>query len=58
MKNVMKKGQTVVEYFLIFILVALFATVFASKFDIKSIKNYIFTSPSNGPQIEVEAMTP
>ncbi|HNW25405.1 MAG TPA: hypothetical protein PLG15_02525 [Candidatus Gastranaerophilaceae bacterium] len=53
----MKKGQTVIEYFLIFVLVALFATVFASKFDFKKIKNYVFSRPSSGPVIEIEPMT-
>ena len=54
----MKKGQTVVEYFLIFALVALFATTFASKFDFKKIKNYVFSRPSGGPVIEIEPMNP
>ncbi len=53
----MKKSQTVVEYFLIFALIALVAVVFASKFDVKTIKNYVFSRPSSGPQIEIEPMT-
>lgn len=53
----MKKGQTIVEYFLIFAFMALIAIVFASKFNVNSIRNYVFSSPSSGPYIEIESMT-
>jgi len=55
----MKKAQNLVEYILIFLLVAVAGYMFVSKMDLKSIKNYVFMRPadSSGTQITVEAMT-
>ena len=55
----MKKAQTVVEYVLIAALVAIVSATFASKMDLKAIKNYVFMRPAGSTpgQINIEAMT-
>jgi hypothetical protein len=56
----MKKAQTLLEYVLIVAFMALLAYVTASKFDLKTLKNYVFMRPadtSNPSQINIEAMT-
>ena len=56
----MKKAQTLLEYVLIVAFVGLVAGMAASSFDLRTIKNYVFTRPadsSNPSQINIEAMT-
>lgn len=56
----MKKGQNLLEYILIFSLVAVAAYAVLFKFDFKAIKNYVFMRPAdsdNSNQITIEAMT-
>lgn len=55
-----KKGQNLIEYILIFAVVALLAYAFISRIDLRTIRNYVFVrSPSatNPSQIEIEPMT-
>lgn len=56
----MNRAQTLVEYILIVMLVALAGYAFSSKMNLKSIKNYVFvrqTDSANPSQIKIEAMT-
>jgi len=56
----MKKAQNLVEYALIFSLVAIVCLVFTSKMDLRAIKNYIFMRPADSTdstKINIEAMT-
>jgi len=56
----MKKAQNLVEYALIFSLVAIICLVFTSKMDLQSIKNYVFARPADADdstKINIEAMT-
>ena len=59
MKDV-KKAQNLLEYLLIFMMVALAAYMFSSKMNLTSIKNYVFVRPAdsaNPSHIKIEAMT-
>ncbi len=55
----MKKGQNLVEYLLIAMIVAVAGYAFASKMDLNAIKNYVFMRPveKGSSQIKIEAMT-
>ena len=57
----MKKGQSIVEYMLIFALVAVACGIgFATKFDLKAIKSYVFARPvstTDKNKIEMGSMT-
>ena len=56
----MKKGQNLLEYLLIFAIVAVAAFYFAGNMDLNAIKNYIFVRPpsaDNPSQIKIEPMT-
>lgn len=56
----MKKGQNLIEYILIFMIVALAGYAFISRMDFNAIKNYIFAHPSASStpsQITIEEMT-
>lgn len=54
-----KNAQNLVEYFLIFSLMAVAMFGFAAKFDFKNLKNYIFMRPANSTTgiITIEPMT-
>lgn len=55
----MRKAQNLLEYILIFALVAVMGYVFMANFDLKKIKNYVFGRPSDSAtEIKIEAMTP
>lgn len=57
----MKKGQNLLEYLLIFAMLAVACCAFVSKMDLKSIKNYVFMRPADSTEpnkIKIEAMTP
>lgn len=54
----MKKAQNLIEYILIFLLIAVFGAVAVSKFDYSKVKNFVFARPvGNGSQVSIEAMT-
>ncbi len=56
----MKKGQNLLEYILIFAMLAIAGYAFVSKFDLKIIKNYVFMRPADSAdatKIKIEAMT-
>lgn len=61
----MKKAQNLLEYILIFAMVAIAGYFFVSKFDFKNIRNYVFMRPAStgtvngvsGTRIKIEAMT-
>lgn len=60
MKKNQKKAQNLLEYILIFAMVAIAGYAFAAKFDIRKIKNYVFDRPadsSSPSKIKIEAMT-
>lgn len=55
-----RKGQNLIEYILIFTLVVVAGYAMVSKFDLKSIKNYVFMRPADSTDktlIKIEAMT-
>lgn len=55
-----KEAQTLVEYALIFVLVALMAYTFANGFDFQAIKRYVFMRPvdsTDSSKLKIEAMT-
>lgn len=55
-----KKGQSVIEYGLIFSLVAVACCTLVTKMDLKKIKNYVFMRPADSAdatKIKIEAMT-
>ena len=54
-----KNAQTLVEYMLIFVVVAIALFYIQQKVIFKSIKNYVFARPANetGKVINIEAMT-
>lgn len=55
-----KKAQNLLEYILIFALVAVAGAAFATKFDLKKIKNYVFNRPADATdstKITIEPMT-
>ena len=55
-----KKGQNLIEYVLIFAMVAVACYGFVSKFDFKTLKNYVFIRPADSAdpsKIKIEAMT-
>lgn len=57
----MKKAQNLLEYILIFAMVAtVIGYGFVSKFDFRAIKNYVFMRPadsSDSTRIKIEPMT-
>lgn len=56
----MKKAQNLLEYILIFAIVAIAAYMFASNMDLQAIKNYVFVRPTdtaNPSHIKIEPMT-
>ena len=55
-----KKGQTLIEYILIVAMVAIAGYGFVSKFDFRTLKNYVFMRPADSTdstKIKIEAMT-
>jgi hypothetical protein len=57
---VKKRGQNLLEYILIFAMIAIAGYAFVAKFDLKSIKNYVFSRPTDSAdstKIKIEAMT-
>ena len=55
-----KNAQTLIEYILIFVFVAVMVYAFVAKFDFKTMKNYVFIRPSNSTdasKIDIEPMT-
>ena len=54
-----KNAQTLVEYMLIFVVVALALFYIQQKVNFKSVKNYVFARPADetGKVINIEAMT-
>lgn len=55
-----KKGQNLLEYILIFAMIAVASYAFMSKFDLRTLKNYVFMRPadsSDSSKIKIEAMT-
>lgn len=57
----MKKGQNLLEYVLIFAMIAVVGSLVVSKFDLRTIKNYVFMRPADSTdssKIKIEAMTP
>ena len=62
MKKGKKDGQNLIEYILIFALIAMAGYFFVEKFDFQKIKNYVFNRPTykdtNGyEKIKIESMT-
>lgn len=56
----MKKAQNLIEYILIFALVAIAFGAFAVKMNLKMIKNYVFMRPAESAgssRLKIEAMT-
>ena len=56
----MKKAQNMLEYLLIASIVAVACYMFVSKFDLKSIKNYVFMrtpDATDTTKIKIEPMT-
>ena len=54
----MKKAQNLIEYVLIFMLIAVVGGFAVSKFDYSKVKNFVFARPvGNGSQVSIEAMT-
>lgn len=56
----MKKGQNLMEYILIFAMVAIAGYGFVAKFNLNTIKNYVFMRPADSTdpaKIKIEAMT-
>lgn len=56
-----KKSQNLLEYILIFALIAVAGVAFVTKFDLKTLKNYVFMRPADSndsTKIKIEAMTP
>ena len=55
------KSQNLLEYILIAALIAVAGAAFVSKFDLRTIKNYVFMRPADSTdpsKIKIEAMTP
>lgn len=55
-----KQGQTLIEYVLIVAMVAMAGYAFVSKFDFRTLKNYVFMRPADSTdstKIKIEAMT-
>lgn len=55
-----KRAQTLVEYILIFILVAIMAFQFAANFDFNAVRRYVFMRPvdsTDSTKINIEPMT-
>ena len=58
--QIMKKAQNLLEYILIFMIVAVAGYVISTKVNLNNIKSYVFTRPlssSDRSKIEIEAMT-
>lgn len=54
----MKKAQNLLEQVLIVAFVAIVCYTVASKFDLKTLRNYVFIRPADDAgQINIEAMT-
>lgn len=56
----MKKGQNLLEYLLIFAMLAVAGYAFVAKFDFKTLRNYVFMRPADSAdttKIKIEAMT-
>lgn len=55
----MKKAQSLLEYILIFSVVAMAGYVISSKMDFKALRNYVFVRPADSTTgvIKIEAMT-
>lgn len=59
------KSQNLIEYILIFALIAIAGYAFVSKFDLKTLRNYVFMRPAStstvngvtGTRINIEPMT-
>jgi len=61
MEKNQKKSQNLVEYLLIFAMVAIVSYGFVAKINLKTIKNYVFDRPADTTdptKIKIEAMTP
>lgn len=55
-----KKAQNLLEYILIFAMVAIAGYGFVAKFDLKKIKNYVFERPTDSAdssKIKIDSMT-
>jgi len=55
-----RKGQNLLEYILIFAMVALVSCAFVTRFDFGKLRNYVFSRPttsSDNTKINIEAMT-
>ena len=55
------KSQNLLEYILIAALIAVVCAVVVSKFDLRTIKNYVFMRPADSTdpsKIKIEPMTP
>lgn len=55
-----KKSQNLLEYILIFAMLAVAGYAFVAKFDLKTLKNYVFMRPADNAdttKIKIEAMT-
>lgn len=56
----MKKAQNLLEYALIFILVTIVSIAIVTRFNLKSIRSYVFVRPvdsANPSNIKIEPMT-
>ena len=54
----MKKAQNLIEYVLIFLLIAVMGGVAVSRFDFSKVKNFVFARPvGNGAEVNIEAIT-
>lgn len=56
----MKKGQNLLEYILIFAMVAIAAYAFSSHFNLNILKSYVFMRPADSTdssKITIESMT-
>ena len=59
-KNNKKKSQNLLEYILIFAMVAVAGYAFVAKFDLSRLKNYVFSrsaDTADTSKIKIEAMT-